>query len=66
MVCATWLTIITLVEKNPSRTFYGNKSELEEGFKIFLSDNANDLVDHVVKDTMSKKLLDMIMKFFNK
>ena len=43
MVCATWLAALNSANTNPNHTFSGRKSELEKGFRDFLSARINDI-----------------------
>lgn len=59
MVCATWLTVLNSANANSNHTFSGRKSELEKGFKDFLSVRIND----IARRGMPPQLLSLLNKY---
>jgi hypothetical protein len=61
MVCATWLSLLNICNTNPNHTFSANKTEVESGFKRFLSDNVND----PVRNCMPRGLFSLLEKYLD-
>ena len=59
MVCATWLAVLNSANANSNHTYSGRKSELEKGFRDFLSVRIND----ITRQGMPPRLLSLLKKY---